>query len=537
MSNRNSLILRLSSLLTIIFWLFATLIEESPGLRASEFQATEHQAADQPQRRPNILILYADDLGYGDLGCYNAASKIPTPNLDRLASEGLRLTNGHSSSGICTPSRYALLTGRYHWRKFHGIVTAFGPSVFAAERLTLPEMLQSQGYATACIGKWHLGWDWSKIRKPGAKQFAVGRQKVWSHDAFDWSKQIPDGPLAHGFDHYFGDTVINFPPYAWIEDDRLAQAPDTMMDTAKWKPIKEGGWECRAGPMVSGWDPYAVLPTLARKGVDYIKSRGSKSRGNRDKPFFLYFAFPCPHAPIIPNDEFDGKSQAGPYGDFVVETDDVVGQLLRALEEVGLSVNTVVVFTSDNGPERYAYARDAKYDHWSSHPFRGLKRDIYEGGHHVPFIVRWPNVVAPGAVSGALVSQIDLMATFAAALGYALPMDAAEDSLNLLPLLRGDSNTARAALVHNTYQNKYAVRQGDWLLINTKDGYTSGRNKQWETRHGYPADDDLPVELYDLSEDIGQRRNLAANHPEKVAELKQLLRRIREQGQRIRSRG
>ena len=476
------------------------------------------------EARPNIVILYADDLGYGDLGCYNAASQISTPNLDRLASEGMRFTDGHSSSGICTPSRYALLTGRYHWRKFHGIVNAFGSSVFAPERLTLSEMLRSVGYSTACIGKWHLGWDWAAIRKPGATQVGNGRRKAWSHNAFDWSKPIPDGPLAHGFDYYFGDTVINFPPYVWIEDDKLVQAPDTMMDTATWKPIKEGNWECRSGPMVTGWDPYQVLPTLTRKGVEYIWSRREA-----DCPFFLYFAFPCPHAPIIPNDAFDGKSKAGPYGDFVVETDDAVGQLLRALEIAGLADNTIVVFTADNGPEKYAYARDGKFGHWSSHPFRGLKRDIYEGGHHVPFIVRWSSVVEPVSVTNALASQIDLMATFASATGFDLPNDAAEDSHDLLPLLRGQRDSIRTALVHNTFVSKFAVRSDDYLLVDATDGYSSGRNSGWEARHSYPADDNQPAELYHLGEDPGQRHNLATSHPEKVTALREILNRIREQ--------
>ncbi|MCB1231134.1 MAG: sulfatase-like hydrolase/transferase, partial [Verrucomicrobiae bacterium] len=190
------------------------------------------QAARKAENRhPNILILYADDLGFGDLRCYHAESKIPTPNLDRLAAEGMRFTDGHSSSGICTPSRYALLTGRHHWRDFHGIVNAFGESVFKPERLTMPEMLREKGYRTAAIGKWHLGWDWAAIRKADAKPIGEGKRQSWGPEAFDWSKQIPDGPLAHGFDHYFGDTVINFPPYCWIEDDRVPRAPDVLMDT------------------------------------------------------------------------------------------------------------------------------------------------------------------------------------------------------------------------------------------------------------------------------------------------------------------
>ena len=468
--------------------------------------------------KPNVLILYADDLGFGDLGCYNKASKIPTPHLDRLANSGVRFVDAHTSSGICTPSRYALLTGRYHWRKFHGIVNAFGSSKFDAARLTLPEVMQSQGYQTACIGKWHLGWDWDAIRKPGSG-------KSNRPEAFAWSKPIPDGPLAHGFDHYFGDTVINFPPYCWIEDDKVVRPPDVMMDTSKWKPIKEGSWECRPGPMASDWDPYDVLPTLTRKGVEYIRAQ----RG-AEKPFFLYFAFPSPHAPIIPNDEFDGASQAGPYGDFVHETDHRCGQLLAALEEAGVAENTVVIFSADNGPENYAYPRDTKFGHWSAEPLRGLKRDIYEGGHHVPFIVRWPGLTRPGTTCSALVSQIDIMATLADMLEVSLPDDAAEDSHNLLPLLRGEVDAVRTAHVHNTNTNKYAVRQGDWLLINTKDGYTSRREASWESRHGYPADDDQPVELYNLKDDLGQRRNLAGKHPEKVAELQSLLRTIREQG-------
>ncbi len=470
-------------------------------------------------RHPNILILYGDDLGYGDLGCYHPDSKIPTPNLDRLAAEGLRFTDGHSSSGICTPSRYALLTGRHHWRDFHGIVNAFGGSVFKAERLTLPEMLKEKGYATAVIGKWHLGWNWDAIRKPGAKRNSN------SHDAFDWSKRIPDGPLAHGFDHYFGDTVINFPPYAWIEDDKVVEAPDTMMDTSKWKKIKEGNWECRPGPMVTGWDPYQNIPVTTAKGVTYIRAQADDTR-----PFFLFFAFPSPHAPIIPNDRFDGKSEAGPYGDFVVETDDACGQLLKALEESGQAENTVVIFSADNGPERYAYTRDDTFGHWSSHPFRGLKRDIYEGGHRVPFIVRWPGLTKAGTTTDALVSQIDIMATFAAHLGYELPASAAEDSHDILPVIKGDGPGPRTAHVHNTNPNQWAIRHGDWVLIDHKTGYVSGRNQGWETRRGYPNDGGGEAELYNLKDDPGQKVDVAARNPEKVEDLRALLARIRSQG-------
>lgn len=473
------------------------------------------RAADPP---PNIVILYADDLGYGDLGCFNPKSRIPTPHLDTLASQGMRFTDAHSSSGICTPSRYALLTGRHHWRDFHGIVNAFGKSVFKPERLTLPEMLKDRGYTTVCIGKWHLGWDWDAIRKPGTKKNGVAPED------FDWSKPIPDGPLAHGFDHYFGDTVINFPPYCWIENDKVVKAPDTLMDSSKWKAIKEGGWECRPGPMVTGWDPYQNLPEITRRGVEYIQSHKSSA-----KPYFLYFAYPSPHAPIIPNDEFDGKSGAGPFGDFVVETDNSIGQLLQALEDTGQADNTIVIFSADNGPEKYAYARDAKFGHWSSHPLRGLKRDIYEGGHRVPTIIKWPGVTRAGVVCDALVSQIDAMGTLAAALGYKLPGDAAEDSHDLMPLLKGEVESVRTTHVHNTSAT-YAIRHGDWVLVDGKDGYGSGRNAAWEAQRGYSPDDKSPVELYNIKTDLAQKHNIAADHPERVAELKALLKQIREQG-------
>ncbi|QDT12552.1 sulfatase family protein [Planctomycetes bacterium K23_9] len=496
-----------------------------PALLASFAIPASTSQAVEPSAKPNVLILYADDMGFGDLGAQNVDSKIPTPNLDTLASQGMRFTDGHSSSGICTPSRYALLTGRHHWRDFHGIVNAFGGSVFKPERLTLPEMLKANGYRTAAIGKWHLGWDWDAIKKPNAKPVKEGRKMAFKPDAFNWDMAIPDGPLAHGFDSYFGDTVINFPPYCWIENDRVQKAPTEMMDSTKWKPIKEGNWECRPGPMASDWDPYQNIPTTTARGVEFLKSQRDS-----DEPFLLYFAFPSPHAPIIPNDQFDGKSGAGAYGDFVFETDDACGQLLRALEDSGKADNTIVIFTADNGPERYAYVRDEKYDHWSAKPFRGLKRDIYEGGHHVPFVIRWPGVTQAGSVSESLVSQVDIMATLAGHIGFALPDDAAEDSHDLRPLLTNPTASVRTTHVHNTKQNSYAFRDGKWLLIDAPNGYVSARNKTWESKHSYPNDDDGPAELYDLSNDIGQRNNVASQHPEQVARMQGLLAKIRKQG-------
>jgi len=469
--------------------------------------------------QPNIVILYADDLGYGDLGCFNAKSKIPTPNLDRLASEGLRFTDAHSSSGICTPSRYAMLTGRHHWRDFHGIDGGFDKTFFKPGQLTLPAMLKTKGYATACIGKWHLGWDWDSIRKPGSPP------KSKKHSDFDWTKPFRGGPLEQGFDYYFGDNVINFPPYAWIENDRVLSPPDITFKTTP-KNTKEGAWECREGPGRSDWDFYQVLPTLTKKGVEYIQSRKGKA-----EPFFLYFPLPSPHAPIVPTDEFDGKSKAGAYGDFVVQTDDACGQLLKALRDAGLDSNTIVFFSADNGPENYAYARDEKFDHWSAFPLRGLKRDIYEGGHRVPTILKWPGVTKAGEVCDALFAQLDMMATLASFLQVELPKNAAEDSHDFYAYLKKESpQKPRTTMVHNTAPNQYAIRDGDWVLIDAKTGAARQPSDAWRTKHQVPPYNGQPVGLYNLKEDLTQRHNLAEKNPEKVTELQALLKKIREQG-------
>ncbi|MHC4679783.1 MAG: sulfatase-like hydrolase/transferase, partial [Planctomycetota bacterium] len=282
------------------------------------------RSQDAGSKLPNIVIMYADDMGYGDLAIQNPESRIPTPNLDRLAGEGIRFTDAHSSSGVCTPSRYALLTGRYHWRKFHGIVNAFGASVFDAQRLTLPEMLKEKGYRTACIGKWHLGWNWEAIRKARVN----GRKQGANPDDFDWSRPIPDGPLAHGFDHYFGDDVPNFPPYTWIENDRVLIRP-----TEPYEPNPmpaEGAPEGRPGPMVAGWRQDQVMPRLTEKAVEWI----GRQKG-RNRPFFLYFPWTSPHAPIVPAKEFQGKTKAGAYGDFVFQSDWSAGQVLEALDSNG----------------------------------------------------------------------------------------------------------------------------------------------------------------------------------------------------------
>ncbi len=468
---------------------------------------------------PNIVILYADDMGYGDLHIQNPESRIPTPNLDRLARQGTRFTDAHSSSGICTPSRYALLQGRYHWRKFHGIVNSFDSPVLDDEKLTIAELLKTKGYRTACIGKWHLGWDWNAIKKQGVKPTD---KAGYAADAFDWSQPISGGPRSHGFDYYFGDDVPNFPPYAWFENDRVITTPTVTLKTTA--PTAEGSWEARPGPAVQDWDFWAVMPTLTQKAEQWI------SEQKADQPFFLYFPFTSPHAPIVPTPDFAGKSQAGGYGDFMFQTDDTVGRVLAALEKHGFSDNTLVIFSADNGPERYAYDRIRNFGHRSMGPLRGLKRDIWEGGHRVPMIVRWPGVVPAERVCDELISQIDLFATLAAVVDAEIPPGSAEDSYNQLQLLQGTGSSARQTLVHNTNPKGYALRHGDWVLIDARTGAVSQVPKWFDEANGYTSHS-LPGELYHLKDDLAQRQNLYAENPEKVAELKALLGKIQAQGQ------
>lgn len=474
---------------------------------------------------PNIVILYADDMGYGDLGANNPASKIPTPQLDLLAAQGMRFTDAHSSSGICTPSRYALLTGRFHWRKFHGIVNSFDPPVFDAEEQTLPEMLKQQGYRTACVGKWHLGWNWSDIQKPGVQPQldAKQRNKVFAPDDFDWSKPISGGPLSHGFDYYFGDDVPNFPPYAWFENDRFVSTPSEPLNITP--ETKEGSWEARPGPMTPGWDFYKVVPHITDKAVEWI----GRQRGE-GAPFFLYAPFNSPHAPIVPTDEFNGKSQAGGYGDFMMQTDAEVGRILDALEENGFAENTLVIFTADNGAEHYAYDRIRNFQHRSSGPLRGMKRDLYEGGHRVPFLVKWPGVVKPGSVSDALISQVDLFATLAAAVGHTLPDGVAEDSHDQIAVWKENAPGPRRSIVHNTMTGAYAVRHDHWLLVANKTGAHSKVPAWFDTENGY-SKNEHPGELYDLRVDLAQKQNLYVTEPAKVKELTDLLESIRAKGQ------
>lgn len=518
---------RFSQRLTSVFALiFTTLFCITTSCMTVFAAPATNVKASEKTALPNIVIIYADDMGYGDVKAQSRTSKIPTPNIDQLARDGLRLTDAHSSACFCSPSRYALMTGRYHWRKHSGIVKVYGPSMFDAKRLTLPEMLKEKGYATACIGKWHMGWNWDAVRK--AKKKVPGKKKP--EYSYDWSQPIKDGPTAHGFDYYFGDDVPNYPPYTWIENDRVVTVPTEQF---KANPVpKEGSAQGRPGLMAPNWRLDAVMPTMTKKAVEWIgKQHGTK------KPFFLYFPWTSPHAPIVPTKKWQGSTKAGPYGDFVHQSDFHTGEILAALKKHGFEKNTIIVFACDNGPEWFAYDRIKKTGHQSAGPLRGLKRDLWEGGHRTPMIIRWPKVIQSKRVSGALVSQIDLMATFAAVVGYQLPDSAAEDSHNLLPLLQGKAGAEkiRQTIIHShpvsgrKNELKYAIRHGNWLLVDAPSGATvKGRIPQWyDKKFGYQSHSHK-AELFDLSNDLSERNNLVAKQPKKVTELRALLKQFKE---------
>lgn len=475
--------------------------------------------------QPNIVVILADDMGYGDVACQNPESKIPTPNLDRLASQGVRFTDAHSPSAVCTPTRYGLLTGTYCWRTElkSSVLWAWDEPLIDEETLTLPAMLRNAGYHTACIGKWHLGWDWPT--KDGTSindRIAMG---TWDNkmrgafgDNIDFTKPIGGGPTARGFDYYFGDDVPNFPPYTFIENDRVTEIPTVN------KPDDMFG---SPGPMVEGWDLTKVMPTITEKAVAYIEGMPARrKRSDPDSPFFLYFPLTAPHTPIAPTEEFIGTSDAHRYGDFVAEVDWTVGQVMDALERSGHADNTLIIFSSDNGsPARDGSNMNGKprsvleYGHNPSHMYRGIKTDAWEGGHRVPFIVRWPRQIPAGTVSNQLIGLNDIMATCADITREPLAADTAIDSVSLLPTLTDDV-PVRESLVHHSYHGTFAIRVGDWKYI---DG---GGGGGWDK----PSDsDEEAIQLYNLRNDPSEQHNLASSEPERVAQMHQRLNQTKSQ--------
>jgi arylsulfatase A len=478
--------------------------------------------AQDKQKLPNIVIILADDLGYGDVGCFNKDSKIATPHLDQLAKQGMRFTDAHSPSAVCSPTRYGLLTGRYPFRSTlkKGVVAPWGTPIIEQGRLTMPEMLRRLGYRTACIGKWHLGWNWSTKDRKAAASGADSLSNV------DFTKPIANGPTTRGFDYYFGVDLPNFPPYCFIENDRTIGVP-----TVKSTPEIN-----RPGPMLEGWKQVDILPEQSRRSVKYIADAAKEK-----KPFFLYVPLTSPHYPVVPSKEFQGKSKVGDYGDFVEQTDAVVGAILRALDENGVAENTIVIFTSDNGPEVVgevgigAYERLRRHGHASMGLLRGVKRDLWEGGHRVPFIVRWPGRIKAGSTSDQTVAHSDLMAAFAAILKVPLPNDAAEDSVDISPAFRGEK-VAREGLVHGSGSGKLAIRQGDWVLIAAPSGEDnakkSGEPDWFRKDRGYNAHQH-PYELFNLRDDPAQKMNRYADETPRARAMLAVLERFQADGRSV----
>ena len=438
--------------------------------------------------KPNIVFVLADDMGFGDARCYDPEfSKIPTPNIDRLSREGMRFTDAHTASSLCSPSRYGLLTGRYAWRTTlqSGVLRPYDPPLIAEDRLTLPGFLRQNGYRTACVGKWHLGWDWPK--RDGEVVF---------------DEDVEGGPATRGFDWYFGTDVPNYSPYAFIENNRVQGLPTVHVGKDPMLVLNH------PGPGLEGWQFDRILPTIAEKAVEYIHDRKEEP-----DPFFLFFPLTTPHEPIAPFERFRGKSGISGVGDLIMETDWALGEVMSALEESGLSEDTLLIFTTDNGHCFYTGVEPfEEAGHRVSGPFRGYKADIWEGGHRVPFVVRWPNHIAPDTNNSHTICLTDLLATCADLLGEELPDDAGEDSMSILSLLKGEDIPVRSTSIFHSGGGFFAVYEGPWKLALCRG--SGGRFRPEEISEDAPD-----VQLYNLKDDPSEQRNLAEENQAVVDRL------------------
>ena len=459
--------------------------------------------------RPNIVIILADDLGVGNIQAHFPENKIATPYLDRFSGESMRFTNAHSGSAVCTPTRYGLLTGRYAWRTRlqEWVLGCYEPPLIAADRLTLPGFLSENGYATACIGKWHLGWNWQGPQPNAMDERAnIHRTKQW-----DYTKPVLNGPTTRGFDYYFGTDLPNMPPFTFIENDRVVEQP-----TSKFVYVPNDGRSLPSqfdgNPMAPDWKFDQILPDITQRAVDYIHDQATQ-----EEPFFLYFPMTSPHTPIVPTTRFKGKSGISLVADFVMETDWSAGQVIQALEEAGIAEDTLVIFTSDNGhlPTEWNELVDA--GHFPSGPYRGRKADIWEGGHRVPFMIRWPRRIKAGAVSDDILSLNDIFATCSELLGVKLPPDAGEDSISFLPTALGESDQPhRDHVVSHSVGGEFAYMEGPWKVVFRNE--TTNRNQS----RGKPR----IVELYNLQSDIDESDNRYETEPEIAERLSQNLRKV-----------
>ena len=474
-------------------------------LLAALFLAVAARAATPP----NIVYILADDLGIGDVSCYNPKSAWQTPQLDRMARDGLRFNAAHSASSLCTPSRYALLTGRYAWRGElkQGVLQGYNPALIEPGRPTVASFLQQHGYTTAVFGKWHLGLNWVRTGP--------------LLENIDFSKPFAAGPTARGFDRFLGISAsLDMPPYVWLAQDRATMVPTATVADSPTPKL----W--RAGPIATDFKMEDVQPRLISTALDYIAERAT---AKDSKPFFLYLPLAAPHTPVLPTRDFEGKTKTTSYGDFVTQVDADVGRILAALEKHGLAQNTLVIFTSDNG---FAPASDvtahARFNHDPSNGYRGYKSDLFEGGHRVPFIARWSGTIKAGTTSDALVEQLDLFATAADLVGAKLPETAAEDSISLLPLLRGQAQSTRTAIISHSAEGRFAIQEGPWklLLWPGSGGWSAPTPKpsQWLKVERADLATLPPFQLYHLTADPAESKNLAAAQPELVQRLGRRLR-------------
>ena len=468
-------------------------------LFSSLFNLTAYSAEIQKTQKPNIIYILTDDLGYGDVSVFNKNGKINTPNIDKLASEGIRFTDAHTSSAVCTPTRYGILTGRYNWRSKlkEGVLMGDSKALIPTTRTTVASMLKKQGYQTAYIGKWHLGWDWA----------------MKDAENIDFSKPIANGPKELGFEYSYGHCgSLDMAPYVYVENGMPTMIPTKFTQNSGQKM-----W--RKGLTADDFVHEEVTPNFIRKAISYVAEKAGS-----DKPFFLYLPLPSPHTPILPTKEFLGKSGLDNiYPDFVMEVDACIGQLLEQIKKSGIEENTLVIFTSDNGCSPKAdFPQLLSKGHDPSAGFRGHKADTYEGGHRVPFIAKWPAMIKKGLVSDETICTTDLMATCAEISGYKLLDNEGEDSFSMLPLFENKKlKTAfREATVHHSIDGSFAIRKGDWKLImcGGSGGWTFPRPND------KAALDSLPkIQLYNLLNDPGETKNLQAGNSGKVDELKALL--------------
>jgi arylsulfatase A len=451
-------------------------------------------------QRPNIVYVLADDLGWGDLQCYNAGSAIHTPNANRLASEGMRFEDMHSTSAVCTPSRYSILTGRYCWRTSlkKGVLNGDSPNLIEPGRMTVPSMLKSVGYHTAGFGKWHLG--------------------LRNDKSTDFTQPLHPGPLDHGFDYYFGiPASLDMAPYLYFENSQVVEQPTSS--TTGSQSLRGVFW--RPGACAPHFKHEEVLPTVTDKAVEYIHERAR----HPDQPFFLYLPFTGPHTPWLPLPKYRNQSKAGTYGDFVAEVDEMLGRVIRALDESRLAQNTLFIFTSDNGAD-WKLEDLARYAHRANADWRGEKADIWEGGHRIPFIARWPGHIRPNTISKELGSLADLMATTAAIIGQDLPRNAGEDSFDLLPaFLQENKGPIRDSVILHSVSGMFCFRLGNWKL---EEGLGSGGFSPPQTVDA--AQGGPKGQLYDLAKDPEELRNLYQAQPEIVDKLATRLERYRQQG-------